>query len=971
MPSLTRRDWNDVREGLVADQGPLFWRSLDELNNAPTLSHKLHDAWPALASASPMQRRTFLKLLGASLAMAGLAACGRPPEDSVVSRARASDGTNDGEAIFYATTLCMAGEAVGVLVETHEGRPTKIEGNPGHPASRGATGPLLQAAVLDLWDPDRSPAPRYQGEPATWSAFQAQAQTWRNRYRQDGSRLRVLSGPLLSPTLKAQREAWLRTFPGSQWHVYDAIARDGSLQGTTIAFGTPHTVSYALDEADIVVSLEADLLDGSPAHLGHAAAFARRRDPAGSRPMSRWYTVEGTPSLTGAMSDHRWALASSRIGDFVLELARMLGIAVPTASASGIDDARLRALADDLQTHRGRSLLAVGPSQPPHVHALACLINARLDNAGRTLYYRAADSTAPGLAALVADMHAGRVESLLVLDANPVYDAPADVSFAAALSNVRHTVHAGLYRDETALACQWHLPLSHMLESWSDAQSSDGTCAIAQPAISPMYDTLSVHECVAMLAGEIEQRGRNIVRAQWSSLPEHAWNDALRDGVIRGVEPAQTATPAPSDDVASYWPALRSSPSLELLFRPDALLRDGRYANNAWLQECPRPLTQLTWGNAALISPHLAAVHGLSNGDKLRLSADGRTLDVPVWITPGQADSCVTLHLGHGRTQAGRVGNAVGVDAYRLRTSEAPWIAAASASPLHEHVELASTQSLDRMEERAPVRTVHWPSSSLGESATDATPPSLYDEAPPGDVAWAMTLDLNACIGCKGCTIACQAENNIPVVGADEVRRGHHMHWMRVDRYYSGNASAPRMFHQPVPCMHCEHAPCELVCPVGATVHDSDGLNVQVYNRCVGTRFCSNNCPYKVRRFNFLQYADLDTESLKGQRNPEVTVRNRGVMEKCTYCIQRIEKAHIAADRNGTALRDGDVVTACQAACPTQAIHFGNLRDAHSDVSATKRSPRHYTLLSELNTRPRTGYMARVLNPHPALREDA
>ncbi|WP_111983122.1 4Fe-4S dicluster domain-containing protein [Dyella jiangningensis] len=950
---------------LAGKHGPLYWRALEDLVDEPGMQQHLRDPWPAWAGTAPMGRRAFLKLLGASLAMAGITACGRPPADSVLSTSHTRTSGN-AEALFYATTLYMAGEAVGVLVETHEGRPTKIEGNPGHPASLGATGPLLQAAVLDLWDPDRSPSPRLRDEVATWSDFEAQVLRWGARYRHDGTGLRILSAPMLSPTLRAQRDDWLARHPGAQWHVHDAVDDRSSVQGSILAFGQPHACRYRLDEADIVLSLEADLLDGSPAHLAYANASARRREAEGGQRMSRWYAVEGTPSLTGAMADHRWIVASSRIADVLLALARALGVDVDVAASPTLDQTRIAALAEDLQSHAGRSVIAVGESQPAHVHALAHLLNARLGNADRTVFYRAIEPPAPDLASLCADMHAGRVSTLLLLDTNPVYDAPADFAFASALAKVPTTVHAGLYRDESGMACQWHLPLSHGLESWSDALSSDGTCSLAQPAIETLYDTRSIHELVALLNGDTEQRGRAIIRQRWARLTDEAWDAALRDGVIPEAMP-DTPAPSPSPDVASYWPSRFTAPPLELLFRPDALLRDGRHANNAWLQECPRPLTQLTWGNAALISPRLAEGHGLANGDLVKLDVSGRALEVPVWIMPGQADTCVTLHLGHGRTHAGRVGSGIGVNAYALRTAGESWIAHATMSPSQGHAALASVQSHDRTEERLPIREMTVAALGAARAAPDETPPSLYDEPPPGDVAWGMTIDLNACIGCKGCTVACQAENNIPVVGAEEVRRGHQMHWIRVDRYYSGQPSNPGIAHQPVPCMHCEHAPCELVCPVGATVHDSDGLNVQVYNRCVGTRFCSNNCPYKVRRFNFLQYADLDTESLKAQRNPDVTVRNRGVMEKCTYCIQRIEQAHIAADRDGRAMEDGDVVTACQAACPTRAIHFGNLRDARSDVSGTRRSKRLYTLLPELNTRPRTAYLARVRNPHPSL----
>jgi molybdopterin-containing oxidoreductase family iron-sulfur binding subunit len=615
-------------------------------------------------------------------------------------------------------------------------------------------------------------------------------------------------------------------------------------------------------------------------------------------------------------------------------------------------------------------------------------INQALGNVGRTVDYLdphgdAAAPAPPDLAALTAAMQAGQVQTLLVLDANPVHTAPADLAFADAMAQVPNSVHLGLYRDETARRCRWHLPLAHALEAWSDARAFDGTASVVQPVIAPLYDGRSAHELVAMFGGDLNQRGRDIVRAHWSGAGGHgvladddAWERALREGVIDATATsAASAEAAPPDP--SWWadqPAFDGD-DLELLFRPDPTVWDGRYANNGWLQELPKPPTQLTWSNAALVSPQLAERHGWKNGEVVTLASAGRRVQAPVWITPGQAANSVTVHLGYGRRHAGRVGDGQGFDAYALRAAAQPWQASGlTLAPTGRHVELASTQQHFRMEGRDLVRSATLDTfHDTPDFARDprGTPPSFYPLQPDDGYAWAMVVDLNSCIGCKGCTIACQAENNIPVVGEAEVRRGREMHWIRVDRYYRGSAEAPTTFHQPVPCMHCEHAPCELVCPVGATVHDSEGLNVQVYNRCVGTRFCSNNCPYKVRRFNFLQYSDLDSETLAAQRNPDVTVRNRGVMEKCTYCIQRIETAHIAADRDGRAIADGEVVTACQAACPTQAIHFGNLRDPHSAVNRAKASPLNYVLLEELNTRPRTSYLAQVRNPHPELGEDA
>jgi molybdopterin-containing oxidoreductase family iron-sulfur binding subunit len=571
-----------------------------------------------------------------------------------------------------------------------------------------------------------------------------------------------------------------------------------------------------------------------------------------------------------------------------------------------------------------------------------------------------------------------------MLDVNPAYDAPEDLQFSAALRRVPHALHLGLYYDETAMLGEWHLPMAHALEAWSDARAFDGTVSLAQPLIAPLYDGRSIHELLAALLADEVVQGHDIVRRQWrTQLPnDDAWETALRKGAVEGTMlPVRMA--ALKDDWQSSMLHAQTvtehaggSADLELLFKADPTIGDGRWANNAWLQELPKPLTQLTWENALLISPQLAAQQVLVNGDVVALQLEGRSISVPVWIMPGQAPRSVTLHLGYGRTRAGHVGDGQGVSAYAVRRSSAPWVERAVALlKTGRHVALAGTQHHFQMEAREPVRVATFaeyqahPDYPHAIERWPTKAPSLYADQAAGEYAWGMSIDLNSCIGCKACTIACQAENNIPVVGQDQVRRGREMHWLRVDRYYEGSAENPRSYSQPVPCMMCEHAPCEVVCPVEATVHDSEGLNVQVYNRCVGTRFCSNNCPYKVRRFNFLEYAD-PAETLKGQRNPEVSVRRRGVMEKCTYCIQRIETAHIEADKAGRRLRDGEVVTACQAVCPTQAIRFGDTSDAGSAVAQAKALPRNYALLSELGTRPRTSYLARVRNPNPALEDD-
>ena len=967
--------------------GVHYWRALDELAGQPAFRRQLRDAVPQLAALEPaLDRRAFLKLLGASLAMAGLTACSGPPPEQIVPWVRQPEGMSPSLPQFYATTLRCAGDVVGVLVETHQGRPSKIEGNPGHPASLGATDARLQAAVLELWDPDRSQAPMRGGVVATWREFFAEAAPLAARFAQDGRGLRVLSGRIDSPTLAAQREQWLKRFPGARWHQYEAVDDSQALAGAQMAFGAPLRPVYHLDRAETIVALEADFLDGLPGHLRHARDFAQRRKPEnGHATMSRLYALEATPTLTGANADHAWPLASARIGAFARELAAALGTAaVQAGPASGIAPRRVQVLAEDLRAHRGTSLLLAGPAQPAPVHALVHLINQALGNVGKTVDYleplAPCDPVTESLPVLVEAMAAGAVDTLLVLDGNPAYAAPADLGFAELLQKVPHGIHLGLYRDETARACAWHLPRSHALEAWSDARAWDGTASLAQPVIAPLYDTRSTHELLAALLNSTATLGRDIVRSTWRDRPgsgagsDEDWQQSLRDGVIA----ADGWTPRSAGVDASF---LAERPSdippagtLELLFRPDSGVWDGRYANNAWLQECPKPLTQLSWGNAAMISPALASERGLANGDVVELRVATRSVRAPVWIMPGQAERSVTVPLGYGRRHAGHVGDGLGFDAYALRSAAAPWRQdGLTLVPTGDRVELATTQQHHAMEGRAPVQ-----SATLEQYLDDphfaqrhaSSPPSLYPGRAPGEYRWGMSIDLNSCIGCHACTVACQAENNIPVVGAEEVRRGREMHWIRVDRYYGGHPSAPLTLHQPVPCMMCEDAPCELVCPVGATVHDSEGLNLQVYNRCVGTRFCSNNCPYKVRRFNFLQYADIASEGMQARRNPDVTVRNRGVMEKCTYCIQRIETAHIAADTAGRRIADGEVLTACQAVCPTRAISFGDIADPDSAVSREKSSPRNYALLEELNTRPHTTYLAALRNPNPALADE-
>ncbi len=1030
MPPLTpaadfaeRVDPAAIGAKLANQRGPRFWRSLEELADSPGFRAWLRTEHPQLAEVGSLDRRDFLKLLGASLALAGLAGCSRPPRTQIVPYVHKPVGQVDGLPRYFATTLTRAGFAHGVLVRNDMGRPTKVEGNPQHPASLGGTDIFAQAAILQLWDPDRSQSVMHGNAVAGWNDFAAALAGRMAHFTGNGGNgLRLLVAPTTSPTLAAQLASFERRFPEARWHVDDP-------SGIAAHAARPR---YRFDRAKIIVSLDADFLCDPAAGVRHSRDFIAARDPEGSGTMSRLYVIEPTPSVTGSMADHRLPLASRDVETFAAQLADRIG-SDGGANANPAHAQWVEAIAKDLEANRGASIIAAGDTQPESVHALAHTLNETLGNIGRTLDYAPSPLAGSGrrglsLAALAEDMRTGKVDTLLMLGVNPVYDAPVDIGFVAALRRVPHTFHLGLYRDETGTLAHWHAPQAHELEAWGDALAFDGTASLAQPLIAPLYDGHSAIEVMALLLGDAVD-GRALVRRQWQPqlVDDQAWNEALQSGVVAGVSPtgrnaaanayapiklpssprkgdgksqkprsntgggarepphemaAMSGTPSTTAKPPGSGSPLRgariggqtSDGALELLFRADATIGYGEWSNNGWLQELPKPLTQLTWDNVVLVSPALAKRKSLRNFDGVELRRRGRSVRGPVWIMPGQAERSVTIHFGYGRRNAGRIAEGQGFDAYAMRSKDAPWVATdLELVPTGERYEIAQTQHHFAMEGRDPLRVGTLeafeadPAFATAHDRYGPKPPSLYPDYPKGDYAWGMSIDLNACIGCKACTIACQAENNIPIVGKAQVRRGREMHWIRVDRYYDGEASNPRSYSQPVPCMMCEHAPCEVVCPVDATMHDSEGLNVQVYNRCVGTRFCSNNCPYKVRRFNFMQYADKHTPQYMAMRNPEVTVRRRGVMEKCTYCIQRIETAHIEADKHDRRIRDGEIVTACQAACPTQAIRFGDIADRDSGVSKAKASPRNYAMLNELGTRPRTTYLARVRNPNPAL----
>jgi molybdopterin-containing oxidoreductase family iron-sulfur binding subunit len=1115
-----------VRAKLEDKRGREYWQSLEELAGTPEFEELLHREFPQHASEwdEGADRRTFLKLMGASLALAGLTGCSYQPPETIVPYVRQPEEIVPGKALYYATAMPFSGGCAPLLVRSYMGRPVKVEGNDLHPASLGAADVYAQASVLGLYDPDRSQNVINRGEPRPYTAFLGEILTALEGQRgKQGAGLRFLTETVTSPTVGAQMRDILRRFPGARWYQWEPAGGNNGSLGIRQATGGFATPVYNFAAADRVLSLDSNFLECGPGALRYARDFASRRRvvDGDAREICRLYAVETTPTNTGYFADHRVALRPSQFADYVRALAAAVGASGPAGGAAAPDD-RVGKIAADLNAHKGACVVVAGDEQPAEIHALAHAMNAALGAVGKTVTYVEPVEENPtdqlnDLRALVGEMDAGAVDILVVVGGNPVYTTPADLKLdAERMKKVRLAVHLSPYDDETSELCHWHVPQTHFLEEWGDARAFDGTVTIQQPLITPLYNGKSVCELLAAFTDNPDRRGYDIVRQYWltegrgalmagasaagasgaaapgaspaptpapsgapapaqgggtaatpatstqtaptTSTPnaatpdaafERAWRRALNDGFVAnsarrpagggaGVAPptagAQVAAPPPPAP-APAQPAANAG-AFEIVFRTDPTVYDGRFANNGWLQELPKPLTKLTWDNVAIISPATAEALGVGaapdgalvdehprrvnrltmkggeiDAETVRLTYRGRALPdaknrmhaemaVPVFILPGQPDNVVTVHLGYGRWRSGRVGGNLregrrGFNAYDLRTSDALWSGAGlGVEVTGDSYSLACTQIHFRMEGREIVRAgtfaewAHDPSLAPGREHEKEPPqPAGENRAPEGGETmyppydyspkeekgyrgykWGMAIDVATCVGCNACVVACQAENNIPVVGKEQVSRSREMHWLRVDSYFRGATSAPEgVYFMPVPCMHCENAPCEPVCPVHATVHSSEGLNDMVYNRCVGTRYCSNNCPYKVRRFNFLLYQDWDTPSLKMLRNPEVSVRSRGVMEKCTYCVQRIEYAKIESEKEGRRVRDGEVKTACQATCPTESIVFGDLNDPASRVARLHAQKRRYDLLADLNTRPRTAYLASVRNPNGEL----
>ncbi len=927
-------------------------------------------------------RRDALKLLASGSALA-LSACG-PPKEEIVPYVEMPEGLVPGVPMQFATALPLSGYARGVVVTSHEGRPTKIDGNPRHPASFGASDIFTQAEIMTLYDPDRLGAVRNAQGLSSWNAFSAALLTQMEREKErQGSGLRLLTGRITSPTLLRQIQGLLKSFPGARWLRYEPVSDDAERTGAMLAFSKRMTVIPRIADTTVLLALDADLLGPGPDQIRIASEFANRRrirSPALAHSFMRLYVIEPCWTLTGANADERMAVARELIRNAAIEIANVLGASIGATDLP--DDARrfVEAAAADLQANPGRAIVLAGHAQPAEVHALCHWINDRLQ-APRT-FIEPVDPSPLGhgqsLRQLLETIESRETETLFIIDSNPAYAAPGELHISEAIARTSFSAHLGMYDNETASVCQWKLPLSHMLESWSDLRAFDGTASIVQPLIRPLYDTRTAHELLALIDNQLSASSYDLVRDTWrphvSQDFEKSWRRWLNDGVI--PDTAQNLISPPSASLPSVSPAAASS-TLSLALSPDPSLWDGRFSNNAWLQECPKPLTKEVWGNALDISPKDAQAFNLQTGDVVTLARGALAIEAPVRVREGQAEGVLGATLGYGRRRAGAIGSGVGFDAFVLRTLDNPWtIDGLTVSKTSFRKEILSTQRHFALDAESKDILPSLSMQEMTEGKVDVPEngdlPTLLPDWKYESYKWAMVIDTTLCIGCNACLIACQSENNVPIVGPAEVAVGREMHWLRIDAYQSD--SKPLGF-QPVPCMHCEKAPCEPVCPVAASVHDSEGLNVQVYNRCIGTRFCQSNCPYKVRRFNFFgyatdeAYANLSANVVEALFNPDVSVRARGVMEKCTYCVQRISRARRAAEKEGRRIREGEVVTACQAACPTRAITFGDLNDEASQINALRKEPHHYAMLGHLGTRPRTTYLARLNNPNPTLRD--
>jgi MoCo/4Fe-4S cofactor protein with predicted Tat translocation signal len=993
-----------VRQELKGSKGKKYWRSIDELANTADFQAAVEREFPGSAQewVDPVSRRGFLKLMSASMALAGLAGCTKQPDEPIYAYVKAPEDLVLGKPNYFATAHPFVTGAVPVLVKSDQFRPIKVDGNPDHAYNHGSSDVFSQGTLLDLYDPDRSKHATYRGEPREWAEF-AQELRLKAASSKDGTGLYFLSATITSPTLARQWKAVQAAYPKATLVQYDP-----AIAGTWLAKGL--NVQYDLSQADVIVSLDADFLSGAAYPGFHKLVgdyAARRKNPANG--MNRLYAIESTTTTTSMKAEHRLGLRASEIPAFAAALAQAVGasgVDAPSYSWTAEQQRFLASVAKDLKASAGKSAVIPGLYQDESVAALALAINNALGNVGKSVTASSepaiplpSDQVAD-LKSLVAALYAGKVDWLVILNSNPIYSAPADLDFLSAFNKANIVAHLGPNVDETGQIAHWHIPAAHYLESWSDARAYDGTVSVVQPMIEPLYGGKSAHDVFQTLLDEPLLSAYEAVRTtQKDNIKgdfETGWRKALHDGWIASTA---FATGTAKSALSSKVPTPSSKDAIEIIFRPDPNIYDGRWSNVGWLQELPKPVTNLSWDNAAIVSGATLTKLGLEEDDIVELSVGNGKVKAPVIVAPGHPDNSVTVHLGYGREFAGRVGSGAGFNAYLIRPTWAPfyatgslkkvegkWGTAITKSHFQDHRSARvsgqgngnnSLEADEAISERGIIRYAtldeykanpnfahEGEGRDTPEMGTSLFPNWTYTEN-----KWGMSIDMNSCVGCNACIVSCYAENNIAVVGKQQVRIGRNMQWLRIDTYFEGDLSAPRAHFQPMTCQHCENAPCEQVCPVGATVHTPEGLNTMVYNRCVGTRYCSNNCPYKVRRFNFLLYSDYETESLKLSRNPDVSVRSRGVMEKCSYCVQRITAARIEADKENRPIRDGEVVTACQQACPASAITFGNLNDKTSKIAKLRADERTYQVLADQNTRPRTTYIAEVLNLNSELEE--
>jgi molybdopterin-containing oxidoreductase family iron-sulfur binding subunit len=1027
----------DLLDRIHGQSGPAYWRSLNELAGAQEIDAFVHREFPSQAHAllDPVSRRNFLRVMGASMMLAGLSSsCARQPEEKILPYVKPPEYSLPGRATFYATCVPVAGGCgVGVLATCHEGRPTHLSGLKEHTASLGGISSQAQASVLSLYDPDRLDAVIENGNISTYTRFSIElARVMESLDAHEGDGLRVLTETVTSPTMAWQIDKLRALYPAAQWHQYEPLNRGNAHAGAELALGRPLDTRYNFNEAHIIVSLDSNFLADGPGHVRYASQYAASRDvDAHPEWMSRLYAAESATFITGSNADHRVALRFPDIETLTRVIARGVGIAdvdLDASAEAALPAEFVKAVIQDLNEHKGHAVVVPGDEQPAAVHALAHAINAAIGATtaaeGKVALVEYTDpieaepvNQLESLKTLTDDMNAGKVACLVIIGGNPVYTAPADIDFLSGIRKVAKRIALVESVNETSWECHWQIPLAHTLESWSDIRGFDGLTSLIQPMIAPLHNGRSAHEVLAIMTGEDKATAHDVVQAFWTARRgpdgfDLFWQESLQRGfTARELLPLDTAKLKLKNDFGKHTPVAREG--LDVVFRPDPMTADGRYANSAWLQETPKPLTNLTWDNAVHMNPRTAKELGLDHEDLVTLELGGRTITGGVMYQFGQTPGTAVVHLGYGRTRCGHIGKGRGFSAYALQSSTSPWfgtgakVAKAGGTYMlarteeHWNIEQSHIEQAGKAEDRHLVREgsfTTWKAhpdfaQHMGHHAPDPAFSLYYpdekaytslDPETPG-YTWGMTIDLNKCTGCASCVTACQSENNIPIVGKDQVQRGREMQWIRVDRYYKSDSTegfygVPDVVHQPLPCMQCENAPCEPVCPVGATMHSDEGLNDMVYNRCIGTRYCANNCPYKVRRFNFFHYQvreGQDAPTLKMMRNPNVTVRTRGVMEKCTYCVQRINHARIESKRRdiererigqpARGIEDGTVMTACQQACPAGAITFGDMRDQTSAVHKTKSNPRNYGLLADIGTRPRTTYLAKLRNPSPLL----